>query len=165
MYSPSTTDETLKLKLDELIKNNPDAVNRWRKMPFATLSGKSTSNKRGVFFCYRIPGPPPLPGNEIDKGEFPKWVTEDGIGESKWYFYDLDTEEILDGVGAMGEIHKIIECEPTTKREIGNEKLVLKDCKKKMQKHIKNTVLKNLDAPMGTKARLVCWIAISSLDE
>ena len=161
MYTPNTTDETLKLILDRLIINHPDEVKRWRRMPYATLSGKANSDRRGVFFCYRIPGPPPLTEKEIERGEIVKWVTEDGIGDSRWYFFDLDTEEILDGIGAMGEMHAIIECEPTTEREIGIEKSVLKDCKKKIQKHIKNTVLKALDAPMGTRPRLVCWLAVN----
>ena len=60
----------------------------------------------------------------------------------------------------MAEMHNIIECEVTTAREIGIEKSVLKDCKKKVQKHIKNTVLKALDAPMGTKPRLVSWLSV-----
>jgi superfamily II DNA or RNA helicase len=161
MYSPSTTDETLKLKLDELIKNNPDAVTRWRNMPFHTFSGKSSDERKGVFFCYRIPGPPPMTSKEIDDGVFSKWVTIDGIGESRWYFYDLETEEILDGVGAMGLMHNIIECEPTTERSVSLDKDQLKSYKKKVQKHIKNTALKALDAPMGTKPRLVCWISVN----
>ena len=161
MYTPNTTDETLKLTLDRLIIDHPDEAKRWRRMPYATLSGKSNSGRRGVFFCYRIPGPPPLTEKEIESGEIVKWVTEDGIGDSRWYFYDLDTEDILDGIGAMGEMHAIIECEPTTEREIGIEKSVLKGSKKKVQKHIKNTVLKALDAPMGTKPRLVCWISLN----
>ena len=160
MYTPNTTDETLKLTLDRLIKAHPDEAKRWRRMPFATLSGKSNSGRRGVFFCYRIPGPPPLTKEEIESGEIYKWVTEDSIGDSRWYFFDLETEEILDNTGAMAEMHNIIECEPTTEREIGIEKSVLKDYKKKVQKHIKNTVLKVLDAPMGTKPRLVCWMAV-----
>ena len=161
MYTPNTTDETLKLTLDRLIIDHPDEVKRWRRMPFATLSGKSNSDRRGVFFCYRIPGPPPLTEKETQSGEIFKWVTEDGIGDSRWYFYDLGSEEILDGFGAMGEMHHIIECEPTTEREMRIENSVLKDCKKKVQKHIKNTVLKALDAPMGTKPRLVCWLAVN----
>ncbi|DAC17927.1 MAG TPA: hypothetical protein D7I06_02495, partial [Candidatus Poseidoniales archaeon] len=160
MYTPNTTDETLKLTLDRLIKAHPDEAKRWRRMPFATLSGKSNSGRRGVFFCYRIPGPPPLTKEEIESGEIYKWVTEDGIGDSRWYFFDLETEEILDNTGAMAEMHNIIECEVTTAREIGIEKSVLKDCKKKVQKHIKNTVLKALDAPMGTKPRLVSWLSV-----
>ena len=161
MYTPNTTDETLKLTLDRLIRAYPDEAKRWRRMPFATLSGKSNSGRRGVFFCYRIPGPPPSTKEEIESGEIYKWVTEDGIGDSRWYFFDLETEEILDNTGAMAEMHNIIECEVTTAREIGIEKSVLKGCKKKVQKHIKNTVLKALDAPMRTRPRLVCWVSIS----
>ena len=70
-------------------------------------------------------------------------------------------EKFLDDIVAIGEMHAIIECEPTTEREIGIEKSVLKDCKKKVRKHIKNTVLRNLNAPMGTKPRLVCWLAVN----
>ena len=160
MYSPSTTDETLKLTLDDLIQNNPSEVKRWRNMPFHTLSGKSSDDRRGVFFCYRIPGPPPMTPKEVEDGVFSKWVTVDGIGDSRWYFYDLDKDGIIGEVGAMGIMHSIIECEPATERSIGLDKDLLKSCKKKVQKHIKNTALKALDAPMGTKPRLVCWISL-----
>ena len=161
MYTPSTKDETLKLTLEELIKNNPGEVERWRKMPYHTLSGKSSTDHHGVFFCYRIPGPPPMTPEEREAGKFSKWVTEDGIGESRWYFYDLEKDEVLEGVGAMGVLHSIIECEPLTGREINLTKDILKSCKKNVQKHIKNTTLKALQAPMGTKPRLVCWISIN----
>ena len=163
MYTPSTKDETLKLTLEELIKNNPGEVERWRKMPYHTLSGKSSTDHHGVFFCYRIPGPSPMAPEEREAGEFPIWVTEDGIGESRWYFYDLGKDEILEGVGAMDVLHSVIECEPSTGREINLARDVLKSCKKNVQKHIKNTILKALQAPMGTKPRLVCWISVSSI--
>ena len=104
--------------------------------------------------------PPPLTEKEIESGEIFKWVTEDGIGDSRWFFYDLDKDEITSGVGAMGVMHSIIECEPATERSISLDKEALKTCKKKVQKHVKNTVLKSLDAPMGTKPRLVCWMSV-----
>ena len=58
-------------------------INNFAFAFIATLSGKANSDRRGVFFCYRIPGPPPLTEKEIESGEIVKWVTEDGIGDSR----------------------------------------------------------------------------------
>ena len=75
--------------------------------------------------------------------------------------FDLDTGEILDDIVAIGEMHAIIECEPTTE-EIGIEKSVPKDCKKKVRST--SRLSSNLNAPMGTKPRLVCgWLQLKKL--
>ena len=83
------------------------------------------------------------------------------MGDSRWFFFDTDTEEILDGVGMMSEMHKIIECSMGTERVISLDDETLRKIKKKIDKHIKNTIMRTLQAPVkGAKPRLVCWLSI-----
>ena len=103
-----------------------------------------------------------LSDEEFERGVVPGWSTEDGMGESLWFFYDTETEEILDQIGKMSEMHKIIECEPDGDRIIALDDETLRKIKKKIDKHIKNTIMRTLQAPAkGAKPRLVCWLNIS----
>ena len=130
-------------------------------MPYHVISGKTNEDgRKGVFFCYRIPEPYPLSDEEIERGVISGWSTEDGMGDSRWFFFNTETEEILDGVGSMPEMHNIIQCEPDTDRVVSLEDLHLRDIKKKMEKHIKNKVMRPLQAPKSAKPRLVCWLDI-----
>tara|TARA_S200000501_G_scaffold142437_1_gene134488 strand:+ start:3617 stop:6802 length:3186 start_codon:yes stop_codon:yes gene_type:complete len=158
-----TTDESLRLILDRLIADHPEQAKKWRKMPFHTLSGKANEEgRKGVFFCYRIPEPVSLSDEEIERGVVPGWSTEDGMGESLWFFYDTEAEEILDQIGQMSEMHKIIECSTETERVISLDDETLRNIKKKVEKRIKNTIMRTLQAPVkGAKPRLVCWLNIS----
>jgi len=159
----ASDDEALKLVLESLLIEYPEQAKKWRKMPFHTLSGKANEGgRKGVFFCYRIPEPVSLSDEEIERGVVPGWSTEDGMGESLWFFYDTETEEILDQIGQMSVIHKIIECEPDTARVISLDDETLREIKKKVEKRIKNTIMRTLQAPVkGVKPRLVCWLNIS----
>ena len=125
-------------------------------------SGKANEGgRKGVFFCYRIPEPVSLSDEEIERGVVPGWSTEDGMGESLWFFYDTEAEEILDQIGQMSEMHKIIECSTETERVISLDDETLRNIKKKVEKRIKNTIMRTLQAPAkGAKPRLVCWINI-----
>ena len=62
----------------------------------------------------------------------------------------------------MPAIHKIIECELDTARVISLGDETLREIKKKVEKRIKNTIMRTLQAPVkGVKPRLVCWLNIS----
>ena len=103
-----------------------------------------------------------LSDEEIERGVVPGWSTEDGMGESLWFFYDTEAEEILDQIGQMSEIHKIIQCSSETERVIPLDDDTLREIKKKIEKRIKNTIMRTLQAPgTGVKPRLVCWLNIS----
>jgi hypothetical protein len=132
-------------------------------MPYHVISGKTNEDgRKGVFFCYRTPEPHPLSDDEIERGVIPGWSTENGMGDSRWFFFDIETEEILDGVGLMPQMHTIIQCESDSERVVSLEDQQLRDVKKKVEKRIKNTIMRTLQAPAkGAKPRLVCWLNIS----
>jgi superfamily II DNA or RNA helicase len=158
-----TTDEGLRLTLDRIVKEHPELARKWKSMPYHVISGKTNEDgRKGVFFCYRIPEPHPLSDDEIERGVIPGWSTENGMGDSRWFFFDIETEEILDGVGLMPQMHTIIQCESDSERVVSLEDQQLRDVKKKVEKRIKNTIMRTLQAPAkGAKPRLVCWLNIS----
>ena len=88
-----------------------------------------------------------------EKNEF----TEDA-GTTRWYLYDLHRETILE---EPGEIVANIRSKPETPRRCTTEEKTLLDIRKRIEKHIKNSYLKRVDAPVGIKPRLRCWMELN----
>ena len=70
---------------------------------------------------------------------------------------NIKTEEIIED---PTWINGIICCSPKTLRKLhlGKENLI--EIRKKMDKHIKNTYLKSVQAPIGVKPKLMTWMEI-----
>jgi hypothetical protein len=102
---------------------------------------------RGVFFCYA------LPAFDKEKGEF----TEEA-GMVRWYLYDMDRDAVLE---EPGEIVASIRSKPETPRKCRTGERELVDVRTKIEKHIKNTYLKRVDAPIGVKPKLRCWMELN----
>ena len=86
-------------------------------------------------------------------GEF----TEEA-GLTRWYFYDLDREAILE---EPGEIVANIRSRPNTPRRCTTEEKTFIEVRTKIERHIKNTYLKRIDAPAGVKPSLKCWMDLN----
>ena len=69
--------------------------------------------------------------------------------------YDLDRDAILE---EPAEIIGSIRSKPDTPRKCTTEEKTLGDLRAKIEKHIKNTYLKRIDAPVGVKPALKCWM-------
>ena len=84
------------------------------------------------------------------------WTEE--AGNVKWYLYDLATGKIVD---EPTEIISSIRSTPDTprKHDIPNE--TLSDIRAKLERHIKNTYLKQVQAPVGVKPILRAWMELS----
>ena len=83
----------------------------------------------------------------------------DLVGESYWYLYDIENEKILEGAE---EIANFIRSEPNTARITEMDKEMLVSTRKKIiEKHINNTLMKKLQAPMEARPRLACWMEIN----
>jgi hypothetical protein len=118
-------------------------------LPGATFSGRKRPAKgvRGVFFCYA------LPALDKEAGEF----TEEA-GTTRWYLYDLDREAVLE---EPAEIVGSVRSKPETPRKCTTKQETLIDVRAKVEKHIKNTYLKRVDAPVGVKPALKCWMELN----
>jgi len=144
-----TAVEDMHLEYQALLQTNPELESRLQGFPGAIFSGrkKLARDLRGVFLCYA------LPALDKEKNEF----TEEA-GTTRWYLYDLERKAILE---KPGEIVGSIRSKPATPRRCNMEEKTLLDVRKTIEKHIKNTYLKRVDAPLGVKPRLRCWMELN----
>lgn len=155
-YEGTTTPiEKMHLEFQQMLKDNPDLAARLDALPGRAFSGKRHPSKdaKAVFFCYRIPRPDQ--SAQVEDGELP-W-TEDA-GETNWYFYDLAGENVLE---EPAEIVDLIRSKPDTPRHCEIERKTLSEIRGMVEKHLKNTVLKRLQAPVGVKPTLKAWMELS----
>jgi superfamily II DNA or RNA helicase len=140
--------EEMHLEFQALLQADPELRTRLVHLPGAVFSGRRRPARgtRGVFFCYA------LPALDKEAGEF----TEEA-GTTRWYLYDLDRNAILQ---EPGEIVASIRSKPNTPRKCTMEEQTLVDLRTKVEKHIKNTYLKRVDAPVGVKPALRCWMEL-----
>ena len=155
-YEGTTTlIEEMRLEYQRLLKEYPDLVEKLKVIPGRVFSGKEhpSKNTKAVFFCYRLPRQDHSIPNQEE--EYP-WTEE--AGETKWYFYDINTEAIHE---EPSEIIDIIRSKPDTPRVCRIEQITLSEIRKIVEKHIKNTYLKKVQAPIGIKAILKAWMELS----
>jgi superfamily II DNA or RNA helicase len=144
-----TAVEDMHLEYQALLQADAALEMRLRQLPGATFSGRKRPARgaRGVFFCYA------LPALDKEAGEF----TEEA-GTTRWYLCDLDRDAILE---EPGEIVASIRSTPDTPRSCTTEQQTLVELRGKIEKHIKNTYLKRVDAPVGVKPALRCWMELN----
>ena len=143
-----TAIEDMHLEYQALLQSDPELEQRLQLLPGAVFSGRKRSLRgmRGVFFCYA------LPALDTEAREF----TEDA-GVTRWYFFDLDRGEIFE---EPGDIVESIRSKPETPRKCLAEEESLIEVRSKVEKYIKNTYLKRVDAPVGVKPSLKCWMEL-----
>ncbi|MBK1642783.1 hypothetical protein CKO12_13065 [Chromatium okenii] len=144
-----TAIEDMHLEYQALLQADPDLEARLKGLPGATFSGRKRPAKgaHGVFFCYA------LPALDKDAGEFTETA-----GTARWYLYDLERDTILE---EPGEIVASIRSKPTTPRQCATAEKTLVEIRAKIEKHIKNSYLKRVDAPVGVKPSLKCWMELN----
>ena len=144
-----TAVEDMHLEYQALLQADPELESRLKRLPGATFSGRErvSEGMRGVFLCYA------LPALDKETGEF----TEE-VGTTRWYLYDLDRDAILD---EPGEIVASIRAKPDTPRRCTTDENTLIEIRAKVDKQIKNTYLKRIDAPVGVKPSLKCWMELN----
>jgi hypothetical protein len=137
------------LEYQALLEADPTLEARLKRLPGSVFSGRKRLAKgvRGVFLCYA------LPALDKEKGEF----TEQA-GTTRWYFYDLDRDAIME---EPAEIIGSIRSKVETPRKCTMEPQTLIDLRTKVQRHITNTYLKRVDAPLGVKPSLRCWMELN----
>ncbi len=147
------TEELMNLERQRISESHPDL---WRQLPnlplrlfsgkpvdeepppFLNRDGEPISIRRagiiGIFCCYEMPN-----------------------REIKWYFYDTGEDEVFDNVE---EIWPEIRCAENTERWTESGPGGLVDARKQIERHI-NAYLMRIQAPMGTKPKLIAWMEVS----
>ena len=144
-----TAVEDMHLEYQAMLQADPELESRLKRLPGATFSGRKRVAEGicGVFFCYA------LPALDKEAGEF----TEDA-GFTRWYLYDLARGVILE---ESGEIVASIRSKPKTPRKCITEEKTLIEIRAKIERHIKNTYLKRVQAPTGTGPSLKAWMELN----
>ena len=144
-----TAVEDMHLEYQALLQAEPELESRLKRLPDAIFSGRKrvAEGIRGVFFCYA------LPALDKEAGEF----SEDA-GFTRWYLYDLVQDVILE---EPGDIVVSIRSKPKTPRKCITEEKALIEIRSKIEKHIKNTYLKRVQAPTGTRPSLKAWMELN----
>lgn len=149
--------EKMHLEYQQLLKDYPDLAEKLSGFPGRIFSGKEHPAKgsRAVFFCYALPGAPAaLPGGETASAG--QWTEEAGV--SKWFLFDLASERILE---EPSEIVDLVRSTPETPRHTALPQKSLSEIRASIEKHIKNTYLKKVQAPVGVNPALKCWMELS----
>jgi len=157
-YEGTTTPvEEMHLEYQKLLKENPDLAERIAALPGRVFSGKAhpSPDSKAIFFCYALPAPT-AEAREADNSDAHLWTEE--AGSTKWYLYTLDTEQITDEPTAIIDL---IRSTPQTPRQRSVPDETLSDVRVKVEKHIKNTYLKKVQAPVGVKPTLKAWMELS----
>lgn len=141
--------EDMHLEYQALIQADPELEARLLKFPGAVFSGKAGLAKglRGVFFCYA------LPALDKEANEF----TEQA-GTTRWYFVDVARDTILE---EPSEFIAHIRSDRETPRKSVTDESTLFDLRVRVEKHVKNSYLKRVDAPVGVKPSLKCWMELN----
>ncbi len=148
--------EEMHLEYQQLLKDYPELAERLAMLPGKVFSGKEHPGKTeiGVFFCCALPGPSTGTEQETEGSE--TWTEETGI--THWYYYHKETEKITDD---PAEIIRLIRSTPDTPRHRTLPETTLSEIRAKIEKHIKNTYLKKVQAPIGVKPKLKAWMELS----
>lgn len=147
--------EGMHLEYMKIIKDNPDLEDQLSKLPLRVFTGKNhpKSESRAIFFCFVLPAPNL---EEKTTDDVQKWT--ETAGYTKWYLLDLTTEKIIE---EPSEIIDLIRSKPDTPRHCSIEKKTLSELLSKVEKHIKNTYLRQVQAPIGVKPILKTWMELS----
>lgn len=151
----TTPVQEMRLELQELLDKNPDLAKQLDALPLKVFSGKEhpSPDTRAVFFCYRIPKPD-LSAKTPD--DVAQWTEDAGV--TNWYMYNCADQSIEDDAPA---IIGFIRSKLTTTRRCVIEQKTLSEIRAAIEKHIKNTVLKSLQAPIGVKPILKAWMELN----
>ncbi|MCE9544002.1 MAG: DEAD/DEAH box helicase family protein [Planctomycetia bacterium] len=147
--------EHMHLELKQLLVDNPGLENRLSQLPLRVFSGKEhpTPGTRAVFFCYA------LPARELGDGDATgeaQWSI--AAGPTQWYLYDLGSEKTIE---EATEIIEFIRCQPDTPRHCILPQPTLAEIRSKVDKHVKNTYLRKVQAPIGIGAILTAWMELN----
>jgi hypothetical protein len=153
----TTSEEAMHLEYQKLLRDNPELEDHLSSLPLRIFSGKEHPSKdaRAVFFCYSLPA---LDVEKQDQGITDAEAWTEDAGYTQWYLYDLDTEKIW---SEPSDIIALIRSTPDTPRRRAIEDETLSKIRAKVDKHIKNTYLKSVQAPVGVKPILKAWMELN----
>ena len=148
--------EQMHLDFQGLMKNNPELRERLNSLPGRLFSGKAhlAPGTKAVFLCYALPAPRG-PAEKVE-GDDDGWSLDSGA--SRWYLYNIAAEQISEDAPA---INVVVRSNAETPRRTEIAQPTLTEIRQRIEKHIKNTYLKQVQAPVGVKPVLKAWMELN----
>ena len=148
--------EAMHLELQSLFKAQPELEAHLQNLPGKVFSGKQhlKPNTQAVFFCYALPGRPAK--QEESAEDQSQWTLQ--AGYVQWFLLNLASGAILEDAP---QIIDVIRATPETPRRCIIAPITLKQAREKIEKHIKNTYLKKVQAPLGVEPVLKAWMELN----
>ena len=148
--------ENMHLEYQRLLAAHPDLPARLEALPGRVFSGKAhiQPNTQAVFFCFGIPGK----DNTITDAALDADAWTLAAGRTEWLLLDLQTGKVLEDAAA---IDAVIHCEPETPRQCRIAPSTLAEARAKVEKHLKNGHLRQVQAPVGVGPQLIAWMELN----
>lgn len=152
-----TSLEKMHLEYQKLLADNTELQAALDRQPEAIFSGKENKNPKteALFLCYVLPAEDKTKADGAEQTAV-QW-TEDA-GKTAWYLCDLATGQILEDPSAIVDF---IRSKPDTPRQIKLDPEKVKEARSKVERHITNTYLKQVQAPIDVKPKLKCWMELN----
>lgn len=163
-----SVEEELHLEFERLRREYPGLFEKLPHYPKRLFTGKQAGYKgvRGLFCCYRFPlikrqpeTTAPLLQNVPSSSAQPEVAQPETLGDLRWYFRVAETGEIWES-DRLAEIANAIRSSPDTPRVVQASAQDLKKWREEIERGPVAEYLKILQAPMGTKPTLVCWMEV-----
>ncbi len=174
-----SAEELMRLERERIVSKIPDIREVLSQVPKRLFSGKKTGagfgpvlNREGdvidrippnpspgLFLCYRMPPVISSAAEDIFSVKNVKYKPGEHLsGEIRWYF--LRNEKHAEISEILEETWAAVRCLPDTERSAEQGVSRLAEARKSVEKHIRNTYLRDVQAPVGAKPELVAWMEL-----
>ena len=149
LQGAKSVEEAMHLALGDLLRADPNLAAQLSALPNGMFSGKTKpkAGHAGVFFCYA------LPALDRERGEYTLEA-----GATKWYFQEAAGSRILT---EPADIIESVRSSVTTPRKTELSTKTLSEIRNEVERHITNSYLKRIDAPVGVGPELRCWMEVN----
>jgi superfamily II DNA/RNA helicase len=139
-----SVEEELQLEMQRLKSEHQELWTELAAYPRRIFSGKKAERDTscGLFCCYR----------------FPNLSDPDMLGEARWYFREAVSGQIWES-DRLKEIAEAIRSAPETPRKTQANRDDLRKWRAEIEGRVRRH-LRDLQAPVGEKATLVCWMEV-----
>lgn len=148
-------DEEMHLEYQDLLREHDGLEDHLNAFPNGVFSGKENikPDTKAVFFCYARPA-----HDRIKSEETGEDIWSVAAGDVRWYLYDIAQDNIIEDAP---NIIKFTRSDKETPRKLTIDQSSLSDVRTKIEKHIKRTYLRKVQAPIGVKPILKIWMELN----